>query len=252
MDQADALNEGADRPGALEMLNVTLKREGFEAFFRDSDPLDCAQLYRNLVGEANYFEFLRSQFQPDSPVDYWITPSHNELVALKLPLLITTNYDDLIERAYTHRGRTLRVSSTADEFIAHLHPTPESHLVKIHGSIDSPTTVVLTRQDYARARIERRRIYDHLKFDIERSTYLFIGFSLSDPNVNILLDDARLETGGALPPAYTVLGRYDPVADSYYRSMGVNAVWIHSWNLLPSFLHAINPQHDLTTAALGG
>ncbi|HEY3140716.1 MAG TPA: SIR2 family protein, partial [Acidimicrobiales bacterium] len=187
-------------------------------FFRSSDPLDCAQLFRNVVGDANYFEFLRTQFKPHSPVDYWITPSHDELVALELPLIFTTNYDDLIERAYGHHGRTLTVSSTADEFLAHLNPHPESHLVKIHGSIDMPSTVVLTRDDYARARLSRRRIYDHLRFDVQQDTYVFIGFSLSDPNVNILLDDARLETGGTMPPSYTVQGRYDRATDEYYRS----------------------------------
>ena len=33
MDQSDALNEGVDRPNALEKLNTSLAREGFEAFF---------------------------------------------------------------------------------------------------------------------------------------------------------------------------------------------------------------------------
>jgi hypothetical protein len=33
MDQEDATNEPADRPKALEMLNATLAREGFEAFY---------------------------------------------------------------------------------------------------------------------------------------------------------------------------------------------------------------------------
>ena len=33
MDQSDATNEGADRPGALEQLNAALAREGFEAFY---------------------------------------------------------------------------------------------------------------------------------------------------------------------------------------------------------------------------
>jgi hypothetical protein len=230
-----------------QLANLNEDQASLNRFFRDSDPLDSAQLYRNLVGEPNYFDFLRSQFQPGSG-DSWITPSHEELVALELPLLITTNYDDLIEQAYTRHGRALTVSSTADEFIAHLHPEPESHLIKIHGSIDRPMTVVLTREDYARARLERKRIYDHLKFDVERSTYLFVGFSLSDPNVNILLDDARLETGGALPPAYTVLGEYDPISDSYYRSMGVNVIWIDTWDRLPSFIHAINPKYDLASA----
>ncbi len=214
-------------------------------FFRSSDALDWAQLFRNVVGEANYFDFLRSQFQPTSPVDYWITPSHEELVRLDLSLIFTTNYDDLIERAYIFGQRQLTTSATADEYIAHRNPTPERHLIKLHGTIGRPATVVLTRADYARARVERRRIYDHLKLDVEQATYLFVGFSLTDPNVNVLLDDARLETGGELPPSYTVQGRYDAATDVYYRSMGINVVWIDSWDFLPSFLRAINPKEAL-------
>lgn len=210
-------------------------------FFRNSDPLDCAQLFRNLVGDANYFDFLRTQFQPESPVDNFLTPSHQALVDLDLPLIFTTNYDYLIERTYSFRGKDLTVSVTAEEYLAHRHPTPSHHLIKMHGSIDQPATVVLTREDYARARVERRRIYQHLQLDVEQCTYLFVGFSLTDPNVNILLDDARLETGGQLPPSFTVQGRYDPATDIYYRSMGINVIWLGTWDLLPSFLMAVNP-----------
>jgi SIR2-like protein len=220
-------------------------------FFRTSDPLDSAQLFRNIVGDANYFDFLRRQFQPRSPVDYWVTPSHDELVALDLPIIFTTNYDNLIERAYAHHGMSLTVSSTAQDFIAHLNPKPERHLVKIHGTIDAAQTVVLTRDDYARARLERKRVYEHLRFDLEQTAYVFVGFSLSDPNVNMLLDDARLETGGTLPPAYTVQGKYDRATDEYYRSMGINVVWIGNWDYLPSFLHAINPKYSIESAAPG-
>ena len=35
MDQSDALNEGSDRQDALELLNTSLAREGFEAFYAD-------------------------------------------------------------------------------------------------------------------------------------------------------------------------------------------------------------------------
>lgn len=37
MDQEEATNEGPDRPEALEMLNATLKREGFEAFYAEDN-----------------------------------------------------------------------------------------------------------------------------------------------------------------------------------------------------------------------
>jgi hypothetical protein len=35
MDQDDAVNEGPERPGALALLNASLAREGFEAFYAD-------------------------------------------------------------------------------------------------------------------------------------------------------------------------------------------------------------------------
>jgi hypothetical protein len=35
MDRADALNEGPDRPAALARLNITLAREGYEAFYAE-------------------------------------------------------------------------------------------------------------------------------------------------------------------------------------------------------------------------
>lgn len=35
MDSADALHEGADRPGALALLNTALAREGFQAFYAE-------------------------------------------------------------------------------------------------------------------------------------------------------------------------------------------------------------------------
>ena len=225
-------------------------QKSLNRFFRTSDPLDCAQVFRNIVGDTNYFDFLRQQYQPPSPVDYWITPSHKALVELDLALVFTTNYDDLIERAYNHKGRSLTVSATAQEFISHRHPVPARHLVKLHGTIDRPDTVVLTRDDYAKARVERRRIYEHLRLDLEETTYIFVGFSLSDPNVNILLDDARLETGGQLPPSYTVQGRYDETIDDFYRSRGINVIWIGSWDILPSFLLAINSNRPLPPSSV--
>ena len=49
--------------------------------------------------------------------------------------------------------------------------------------------------------------------------FLFVGFSLSDPNFGLLYDDARLAFDGALPTSYVVQGRPDPVKDAYLRSL---------------------------------
>lgn len=212
-------------------------------FFRDEGALDCAQLFRQTVGEANYREFLQDQFDIHRHPFVQTTPSHEALVALQLPLIFTTNYDELIESSHAEAGVPLRVSADDDEFKARLAERPDRHLVKLHGSIDRPDTIVLTRDDYSRARSARREMLAHLRHDLARASFLFVGFSLSDPNFNLLHDDIRESLGMMAPVSYTVQGRHDPVKERYLTSLDVNTVWLDSWNDLPDFLQRINPEH---------
>ncbi|MEN4422127.1 SIR2 family protein [Mycobacteroides chelonae] len=211
------------------------------AFFIEEGPLDCAQLFRQTVGEANYREFLIAQFDSSRQSFIRTTPSHAALVELDLPLLFTTNYDELIEAAYLEAGRPLRVSVTEEQFKARRAERPPRHLVKLHGSIDQPDTIVLTRLDYARARAERTEMLSSLRNEMIDTAFLFVGFSLSDPNFNLIHDDIRLVYGMNLPASYTVQGRRNSVKERYLRSLGVNTVWLDSWNDMPDFLTRIKP-----------
>lgn len=217
------------------------ERGSLRRFFMEEGPLDCAQLFRQTVGEANYREFLLAQFDASRQPFVRATPSHTALVELNLPLLFTTNYDELIETAYLEAGKQLRVSVSEEQFKARRAENPASHLVKLHGSIDQPDTIVLTRSDYARARLDRKELLAFLRAEMIATAFLFVGFSLSDPNFNLLHDDIRLVYGMNMPASYTVQGRRNPIKDRYLRSLDVNTIWLDNWNDLPDFLMRINP-----------
>src|SRR5487761_2645025 len=142
------------------------ERASLRSFFIEEGPLDCAQLFRQTVGEANYREFLLSQFDAARQPFIRTTPSHAALVRLNLPLLFTTNYDELIEAAYLDANEQLRVSISEQQFKARRAERPERHLVKLHGSIDQPDTIVLTRSDYARARVDRKEMLGFLRGEL--------------------------------------------------------------------------------------
>lgn len=218
------------------------ERESLRAFFVEEGPLDCAQLFRQTVGEANYREFLLAQFHGDWFDFVRPTPSHAALVRLDLPLLFTTNYDELIESAYLKAGVDMRVSRSEEEFKAHRTQRPRRHLVKLHGSIDQPDSIVLTRSDYAQARSGRKEMLDRLRSELADGSFLFVGFSLSDPNFNAIHDDLRLVYGMHMPVSYTVQARRNRTKDRYLRSLGVNTVWLDSWNDLPDLLTRIDPK----------
>ena len=221
------------------------ERASLRSFFIEEGPLDCAQLFRQTVGEANYREFLLSQFDAARQPFIRATPSHTALVRLNLPLLFTTNYDELIEAAHAEAGQQLRVTISEEQFKARRAERPDRHLVKIHGSIDQPDSIVLTRSDYARARVERTEMLGFLRSEMAETSFLFVGFSLSDPNFNLLHDDIRLVYGMNVPASYTVQGRRNPVKDRYLLSLDVNTIWLDGWNDLPDFLTRINPAVSL-------
>ncbi|RNM11736.1 SIR2 family NAD-dependent protein deacylase [Nocardioides pocheonensis] len=217
------------------------EHESLAKFFLEEGPLDCAQLFRQTVGEANYREFLLAQFSIDRQPFIEVTQSHRALIELDLPLLFTTNYDELIELAYLQAGTPIRVSISEEQFIARRAEQPARHLVKLHGSIDQPATIVLTRNDYARARIERKEMLNHLRSEMAETSFLFVGFSLSDPNFGLLYDDIRMVYEMNVPASYTVQARRDPVKQRYLMSMDINTIWLDGWNQLPQFLSRLSP-----------
>jgi hypothetical protein len=217
------------------------ERDALRRFFLEEGALDCAQLFRQTVGEANYREFLLAQFDASRHPFVRTTPSHQALVTLDLPLVFTTNYDELIEQAYLDAGVQLRVSVSEEQFRSRRSEKPARHLVKLHGSVDQPDTIVLTRSDYARARAERKEMLDYLRSELAETSFLFVGFSLSDPNFGLLHDDIRLTYGMNVPASYSVQGRRDPVKERYLRSLDVNTIWLDGWNTLPDFLQRLRP-----------
>jgi hypothetical protein len=221
-------------------LRAPHEQDELNRFFEDQDYLDCAELFRALVGEPVYFDFLRRQYGDETRA--WPTPTHEALVALDLPVVFTTNYDTLIERAHVEAGVSLVTSAEETEFREHLATRPPRSLVKLHGTIQRPHTVVLTRSDYARSRVDRREMFASLRGDLMKTSFLFLGFSLSDPNVNIILDDVRVVLDGAIPISYSVQAGRNWVKEQYLGSLGTRTLWLDSWNDMPTVLHRINPK----------
>ena len=85
-------------------------------------------------------------------------------------------------------------------------------------------------------------MFANLRHDLANGSFLFVGFSLSDPNFNLIHDDIRESLGMMAPVSYTVQGQHDPVKERYLTSLDVNTVWLDGWNDLPSFLQRINPE----------
>lgn len=121
------------------------------------------------------------------------SPSENHAILARLPIRTywTTNYDKLIETALTDARKTPDVKHV-DSQLPVTKPKRDAVVYKMHGDVDHPQDAVLTRDDYEAYGVKHRGFVNALVGDLTGKTFLFIGFSFSDPNLDHVLSQLRL------------------------------------------------------------
>jgi hypothetical protein len=157
------------------------------------------------------------------------SPMLRALAQLDFPVVITTNYDQLFEKALRDSGKEPRVAiytPRLEETTDYRKPTAQSPIVfKIHGDISRPETVVITDEDYIDfvLRMSNKEPYDplprRLKVYLTDWTTLFVGYSLLDYNLRLLFKTLRWKIDNAnVPDMYSVDFAPDPLIMDVWQS----------------------------------
>ena len=153
-----------------------------------ADLPQLAQYYVDANGRARLDQYVRDSLAAVGDPDP--TTSHKFLAQLPIDESWTTNYDSLVERAiedafvFIHDGQ-----------LATAEVEPERRRVnKMHGSIDPPSQIVLTRDDYDRYPDTHPRFWQLLQAQFLTKTFLFLGFGFTDPNLDVVFKLVRLHT----------------------------------------------------------
>jgi hypothetical protein len=118
--------------------------------------------------------------------------THAVLASLGVEQAITTNYDTLYERACTAPGRGLAESITVlPGQVVENRPW----LLKLHGSIDKPDHIVLTRYDYLDLARNHGALFGIVQALLVTKHLLFVGYSLGDEDFHQLVYEIRTAVG---------------------------------------------------------
>lgn len=117
--------------------------------------------------------------------------THSLLACLPVSEVVTTNYDRLFEMASDTVGYDTRVLPYQRA------PRKGRWLLKLHGSIDHPEDIVLTREDYLRYDDRRGALAGIVQALLITRHMLFVGFSLTDDNFHRIVDDVRKASRGS-------------------------------------------------------
>lgn len=132
-------------------------------------------------------------------------PKNNEnanwLAKMPITEFWTTNYDDVIEQSLEKQGKKYQKIVKSEDFKYHKFER-EVTIYKMHGDKDSPDDVVLTKKDYQTYDIERNVFTKLLSVELIRKTFVFIGFSFNDPNLERILSIAKQSLKGKAPQTH--------------------------------------------------
>jgi len=178
------------------------------ALLRKGQFLMAAEALRSKYPTDAYYGFLQSTFRTPESGPAGI---HEALFRLKPPLILTTNYDTLLEDAYASKFRRHALSwtpSNAPDVANYLHtgrPATATPIFKLHGSVDNPPTMILTEGDY-RGLLYRQPGYKLVVSAIlATKVVLMLGFSGDDPELRLFLEGMREALQHRAEPDYIFL-----------------------------------------------
>lgn len=120
-------------------------------------------------------------------------PIHRILARLPISTVWTSNYDCLLEETYRKHGRKVEVKLSIAN-LAQAQRSRDVTVYKMHGCMTQPQDAVLTKDDYERYDSKRALFSDSLRGDFVEKTFLFLGFSFTDPNIDRILAKVRAQT----------------------------------------------------------
>jgi hypothetical protein len=177
--------EWADNLGLIDSRE---EREELKQLVKKGELLLVASELRELMTPRDYLTFMKSKFRDESKKPAVV---HRLLPEIGFQAVLTTNYDVLLESAYTlpgsNRPRTYTQEDAAE--LATLNSKKEFYILKVHGDIDRIDTVVLGRRDYRKIMFENKAYRDFFKTLLQSRTVLFAGYGLKDPDLEMILNE---------------------------------------------------------------
>jgi hypothetical protein len=168
---------------------------------RETDLISVAQFHVNERGGRHRInQALVTEFAERAT----LSENHSLLASLPIKTYWTTNYDTLIEHALRAAHKRPDVKATVNNLATTL-PRRDAVVYKMHGDVAHPDSAIVTKDDYEAYGETHRLFWAALQGDLVSKTFLFVGFSFSDPNLGFVLGRIRVLLGESQRDHYCLL-----------------------------------------------
>jgi hypothetical protein len=153
--------------------------------------LEAAEIICANINPADFASILRAQLVTPR---YRPSLIHESVLKMDPKIVITTNYDDIYDK-FSQSGDAGAGYNICRQYESHLINdlrSPVRSIVKAHGCVTDPSKIVLSKSQYFKARQESPNFFKVLDALFITHTLFFIGYSLSDPDIQILLENTNI------------------------------------------------------------
>lgn len=180
---------GAGHPSWNQLVSVLASELGIEpdvgsSMFSPRLLLGIPQYYENMFGKRDLALAIERAVGRNKA-----SSIHDRIATLPCNLFYTTNFDELLEESLGHNGVEFDVIASDVDARFYGRDHNRCQVRKLHGTIRRPDTLVITRTDFARYTRDHPTLNRTLGTDFTQYTFLFLGYSLSDPDFNSIYDE---------------------------------------------------------------
>jgi hypothetical protein len=149
----------------------------------ESDLISLAQYHVNeRGGTAGLIKKILEEFSEQAEP----TTNHEILARLPISTYWTTNYDTLIEDSLKRVFKVVDVKHQINQLF-NTRPKRDVVVYKMHGDVHHPADAIITKEQYEFYYKTHEQFITSLIGDLITKTFLFIGFSFTDPNLDYVL-----------------------------------------------------------------
>jgi len=150
---------------------------------KESDLVSMAQFH---VNENRNRTKINRKILEEFTEDVRETDNHRIVARLPISSIWTTNYDKLLENTFQKEYKVVDVKYTNEQLLT-TKPKRDLVIYKMHGDVNHPNSAILTKEQYEQYHQTHEPFINALSGELTTKTFLFIGFSFTDPNLDYVL-----------------------------------------------------------------
>lgn len=198
-----------DWKGLLEEISNILPNDSgcLNRMLSQENYLEAADFLSHHCESADIQKKICNAVYQNVPTNNINSDWYKYITTLNPRIIITTNYDTILEDYFD-------ANSERDNFYLQYQVIhPENHasdlvrllrqdrpvIIKMHGTCEKGekvTGMVLSTTQYSRNISEHKKLYDILRSLLLTKTFLFLGYSVGDPDFRIMLQETKYYDGG--------------------------------------------------------